>query len=1022
MTDIISTEIGFDGNKAFKGMAQFQSILEQVRRSSTINTAEITRGLNGINNVQLRSNLLNGLTKELERSRRDTERALKDIKGNFDSLPRPVSTARLAVASFAGTIAAMGFTALINGLRSSSAAFMDFSDKAGSIQAKLTLATQKVGDFATAQRDVSQIANDSRADLTSVADLYSTISRNSGTLALSQKQVAVATKTVGMALKIGGQGAAQNSAAILQLSQAMGTGKLAGDEFASLAENAPRLMDLFADAIGKPRGELKKLASDGKITAAVIAKALTDPKLVAAIQAEYAKIPVSFADIKTAASNAGITIAGAFSQGANVGNGLRNALQSIQDYVKANQQTFVEWGIRARYAFSALADGAAQVWSIIGPVLTTIGSNLSTVTSLVMGATAAWAVYRGAMLLSAGANTVLGATILSTARNVGVGAAAQVAFSAATGVATGAVRAFTLALLSNPFTAIAVGIASVVGAVVAYTSATNDATTATNAKMNADILASRQAARRAQIEAQLTGWNDKQRAAAIASIQANISAAKAHLTAADAALKHALAEQAAANAILKAQKAAGTGPATGRGGTKSLAQSNVDKTTAEVKKAEENRKRAEEELKGTEAALKQMQAMIAKTKPAAIATPKITPAETKSDKKDKGDDKKANDAKKYADAVKNLNDRIKDLTLSEEQKALADELERAGLARDVTQVNEKANAIKDLFKTLRAGEQQAKVTEVLKDFNEKVRELTYSEEQLAMVEARRRAGLSADLSVVTDQTKVVDAQAAAYFRLQKAKENAQAVKDIERDQAQRGQDIAVDNNARMNSDKAEDERRILQIQRERDANIEKIRQLEGINEAKRAELILNEQNLAKQLEQGVAMDRQAQGAAALANFLTAMWDGPKQAFKTFISGVLKGLLEAIAKAIILGDKLGGKGGIGGLLTSVITGALSGSTGSVPGRASGGSVRANQWTLVGENGPELMKFGAAGTIMNNRTARNALGAGGGNVTIGGTSIIVQGNASESSLNQMRAQLDAHQRSMRAMVRDELKKQR
>lgn len=194
---------------------------------------------------------------------------------------------------------------------------------------------------------------------------------------------------------------------------------------------------------------------------------------------------------------------------------------------------------------------------------------------------------------------------------------------------------------------------------------------------------------------------------------------------------------------------------------------------------------------------------------------------------------KANE--KYAEAVANLNSRIKDLALTQEQKALADELERAGLGRDITQINAKANEIRRLFKVLRDGEQEAKVGEIIQDFNEKVRELQYSQEQLAMVEARRRAGLSTDLSVITEQTKRIDEQAQAYYRLQQAKANAQTVKDIERDQTQRRQDLELDDKARTNPNKASDERAILQIQRERDANIEKLKQLEGINEAKRSE-------------------------------------------------------------------------------------------------------------------------------------------------------------------------------------------
>jgi hypothetical protein len=163
-------------------------------------------------------------------------------------------------------------------------------------------------------------------------------------------------------------------------------------------------------------------------------------------------------------------------------------------------------------------------------------------------------------------------------------------------------------------------------------------------------------------------------------------------------------------------------------------------------------------------------------------------------------------------------------------------------------------------------------------------------------------------------------------------------------------------------------------------------------------------------EQAVAMDRQVQTASALTDFLTNLWENPKQAFKSFIGDVLKGLLEAIAKAALLGEKLGGTGGIGGLIKSVIGGAL----GISGGRASGGSVRAGDIRMVGEHGPELMKFGAAGTIMNNRTARKAVGADGGGISIGGTSIIIQGGASDDTLAQLKAQQAAYERSLVAKI--------
>ena len=71
-------------------------------------------------------------------------------------------------------------------------------------------------------------------------------------------------------------GTQQAAAAQLQLNQALGAGKLAGDEFRSLAETTPQLLDALAETLGVTRGEIKKLGSDGKITADVIVKSLAN--------------------------------------------------------------------------------------------------------------------------------------------------------------------------------------------------------------------------------------------------------------------------------------------------------------------------------------------------------------------------------------------------------------------------------------------------------------------------------------------------------------------------------------------------------------------------------------------------------------------------------------------------------------------------------------------------------------------------------------------------------------------------
>ena len=84
---------------------------------------------------------------------------------------------------------------------------------------------------------------------------------------------------------------------MIQLTQGLASGQLQGDEFRSIAENAPMIENIIAKTMGVSRGELKKLASEGKVTAEVIKKAMTDN--ADEIEAAYRKLPHTFADWAT---------------------------------------------------------------------------------------------------------------------------------------------------------------------------------------------------------------------------------------------------------------------------------------------------------------------------------------------------------------------------------------------------------------------------------------------------------------------------------------------------------------------------------------------------------------------------------------------------------------------------------------------------------------------------------------------------------------------------------------------------
>ena len=111
------------------------------------------------------------------------------------------------------------------------------------------------------------------------------------------------TSTLDKAFKVSGTGPEEAKAAMYQLNQAMTSGKLQGDEFRSVMENAPILAQKIADSMGVSMAQLKKLGSEGKITSDVIKKAVLGS--ADEIDAQYSKMPLTFGKVWQNAQSAG---------------------------------------------------------------------------------------------------------------------------------------------------------------------------------------------------------------------------------------------------------------------------------------------------------------------------------------------------------------------------------------------------------------------------------------------------------------------------------------------------------------------------------------------------------------------------------------------------------------------------------------------------------------------------------------------------------------------------------------------
>ena len=202
-----------------------------------------------------------------------------EVKAGFEAVGNQAQHASEKVRAEVGKIGSglSGLTGLLAGLASVGFAksILDTADAMQSINSQVRQVTSSETEYLAVQRQLLDTANNTRASLESTASLYVSTSRALKDYGYTQQEILKFTEATNNAMTIGGVGAQQQAAALMQLSQALGSGVLQGDEFKSIAEAAPILLDTVAEYMGKSRAEIKKLGSEGKLTADVIFKAIS---------------------------------------------------------------------------------------------------------------------------------------------------------------------------------------------------------------------------------------------------------------------------------------------------------------------------------------------------------------------------------------------------------------------------------------------------------------------------------------------------------------------------------------------------------------------------------------------------------------------------------------------------------------------------------------------------------------------------------------------------------------------------
>lgn len=218
--------------------------------------------------------------------------------------------------------------------------FVSIADSAKKFEAQLKLATNGQEEFNTAQEALKHLASENQAPLGSLYQLYARISPAMQEAGKSQADTLGVTEAVTAAMRISGATAAESENAIIQFAQALGAGALRGDEFNSVAEQAPRLMRALADGLGVTRGALKGMAADGKLTADVVVDGLL--KVLPELREEASQLPQTFEGSMTALKNESLSAVEAFDSLIGFTDGLTHRLKilsfslgKVSDYLSA---------------------------------------------------------------------------------------------------------------------------------------------------------------------------------------------------------------------------------------------------------------------------------------------------------------------------------------------------------------------------------------------------------------------------------------------------------------------------------------------------------------------------------------------------------------------------------------------------------------------------------------------------------------------------------------------------------------
>ena len=441
---IESNPLNMGSDTANAELEQLRGQLDQaVQEQEALNRAVENMDVEAANQAYLRLSQTVGNTERYIRDNVDEQgRFNREIEEGTNEANSLMQTIKGAVAAYA-TIQTLS-------------AALNLSDQLTTTTARMNLMNDGLQTTQDLQNMIYLSAERARGSYQATADAVSKLGLMAGDAFGSSQEIIAFMEQVNKQFTIAGTEAAGVDAAMLQLTQAMASGVLRGEELNSIFEQAPTIIQTIADYLDVPIGSIREMAAEGQITADIVKSAM----FAAADEtnAKFESMPKTFSQIWTSFQNTALM-------------SFQPVLQRMNEI--ANSEAFQEFVNNAIEGLALVAGIALEIFDLLVGVAGAVADNWSWLSPIIYGVAAALAVYYGWQLAVNAISAITKGIHIAMAVAQMIHAAATGALTAATAAEIAAQNGLNAALYACPIVWIIVLIIALIALFYAAVAAVN---------------------------------------------------------------------------------------------------------------------------------------------------------------------------------------------------------------------------------------------------------------------------------------------------------------------------------------------------------------------------------------------------------------------------------------------------------------------------------------------------------------------------------------------------------------------